>query len=40
MPDMVYIIDKSGKIAYKSKWTDHEEIARSLRGRRLLETLK
>ena len=27
MPNMIYIIDKNGKIAYKAMWTDHEEIA-------------
>jgi hypothetical protein len=27
LPNMIYIIDKSGRIAYKSMWTDHEEIA-------------
>jgi hypothetical protein len=26
MPNMVYIIDKSGRIAYKAMWTDHKEI--------------
>jgi hypothetical protein len=26
MPNMVYIIDKNGRIAYKAMWTDHEEI--------------
>jgi hypothetical protein len=26
MPNMVYIIDKNGKVAYKAMWTDHEEI--------------
>ena len=27
MPNMVYIIDKNGGVAYKAMWTDHEEIA-------------
>jgi hypothetical protein len=27
MPNMIYIIDKNGRIAYKAMWTDHEEIA-------------
>lgn len=27
MPNMIYIIDKNGKIAYKAMWTDHDEIA-------------
>ena len=26
MPNMVFLIDKDGKIAYKSMWTDHVEI--------------
>jgi hypothetical protein len=26
MPNMVYIVDKTGKIAYKAMWTDHQEI--------------
>lgn len=26
MPNMVYIVDKSGKVAYKAMWTDHTEI--------------
>ncbi len=26
MPNMVYLIDKDGNIAYKSMWTDHNEI--------------
>lgn len=27
LPNMIYIIEKSGRIAYKAMWTDHEEIA-------------
>jgi len=27
MPNMVYVVDKNGSIAYKAMWTDHEEIA-------------
>jgi hypothetical protein len=27
MPNMVFLIDKNGRIAYKAMWTDHEEIA-------------
>jgi len=27
MPNMIYIIDKNGRIAYKAMWTDHEEVA-------------
>ena len=26
MPNMIYIVDKNGRIAYKSMWTAHEEI--------------
>lgn len=26
LPNMVYIIEKSGKIVFKAMWTDHEEI--------------
>ena len=26
MPNMVYIIDKQGKVVYKAMWTDHTEI--------------
>jgi hypothetical protein len=26
MPNMIFIIDKNGKIAYKAMWTDHGEI--------------
>ena len=26
LPNMVYIIDKNGKIAFKAMWTDHKEI--------------
>jgi hypothetical protein len=26
LPNMVYIVDKRGKIAYKAMWTDHAEI--------------
>ncbi len=27
MPNMIYIVDKNGRVAYKAMWTDHEEIA-------------
>jgi len=27
MPNMIYLIDKLGRVAYKAMWTDHEEIA-------------
>lgn len=26
MPNMVYVVDKQGKIVYKAMWTDHAEI--------------
>jgi hypothetical protein len=26
MPNMIYIIDKNGRIAYQAMWTDREEI--------------
>ena len=26
LPNMVYIIDKQGKVVYKAMWTDHAEI--------------
>ena len=26
MPNMIYIIDRDGKIAYKAMWTDHNEV--------------
>jgi hypothetical protein len=26
MPNMVYMVDKRGKIVYKAMWTDHAEI--------------
>ena len=26
MPNMVYVIDKQGKVVYKSMWTDHADI--------------
>ena len=26
MPNMVYIVDKRGKVVYKAMWTDHAEI--------------
>ena len=30
MPNMVYIVDKQGKIVYKAMWTDHFEIEPAL----------
>ena len=39
MPNMIYIIDKGGKIAYKAMWTDHEEIASVLENLILADQL-
>ena len=39
LPNMVYIIDKSGKIVYKAMWTDHEEIASVLANLALADQL-
>jgi len=30
LPNMVYIVDKQGRVAYKAMWTDHAEIAEVL----------
>ena len=40
MPNMIYIIDKNGKIAYKAMWTDHEEIASVLANLALADSFK
>jgi hypothetical protein len=40
MPNMIYIIDKNGKIAYKAMWTDHEEIASVLANLVLADRLQ
>lgn len=40
MPNMIYIIDKNGKIAYKAMWTDHEEIASVLANLVLADQLQ
>ncbi len=40
MPNMIYIIDKSGKMAYKAMWTDHEEIASVLANLVLADQLQ
>ena len=40
MPNMIYIIDKSGKITYKAMWTDHEEIASVLANLTLADQLQ
>jgi hypothetical protein len=40
MPNMIYIIDKNGKIACKAVWTDHEEIASVLENLVLADRLQ
>jgi hypothetical protein len=40
MPNMIYIIDKNGRIAYKAMWTDHEEIASVLSNLMLADELQ
>jgi hypothetical protein len=40
MPNMIYIIDKNGRIAYKAMWTDHEEIAAVLSNFVLVDELQ
>ena len=40
LPNMIYIIDKSGKIVYKAMWTDHEEIASVLNNLALADQLQ
>jgi hypothetical protein len=40
MPNMIYIIDKDGKIAYKAMWTNHEEIASVLANLVLADKLQ
>lgn len=40
MPNMIYIIDKNGRIAYKAMWTDHEEIASVLSNLALADELQ
>jgi hypothetical protein len=30
MPNMIYIIDKNGRVAYKAMWTDHADLAAAL----------
>ncbi len=31
LPNMVYVIDKTGRVVYKSTWTMHEEVEKVLR---------
>jgi len=40
MPNMIYIIDKNGRIAYKAMWTDHDEIASVLANLVLADQLQ
>jgi hypothetical protein len=40
LPNMVYIIEKSGKIVYKAMWTDHEEVAAVLSNLSLADQLQ
>jgi hypothetical protein len=40
LPNMIYIIDKNGMIAYKAMWTDHEEIASVLANLLLADQLQ
>ena len=40
MPNMIYIIDKHGRIAYKAMWTDHDEIAPVLANLALADQLQ
>jgi AhpC/TSA family len=40
MPNMIYIIDKNGKIAYKAMWTDHREIGSVLENLMLADHLQ
>lgn len=40
MPNMVYVVDKSGKVAYKAMWTDHAEIESVLENLALADELQ
>ena len=40
MPNMVYIIDKDGKIAYRSGWTDHKDVEIALANLALGDELR
>ena len=40
MPNMVYIVDKGGKVAYKAMWTDHGEIEAVLENLVLADELE
>ena len=39
MPNMIYVVDKDGRIAYKAMWTDHSEIESVLENLALADTL-
>jgi len=40
MPNMIYVVDKDGNIAYKSMWTDHTEIESGLENLAHADELK
>jgi hypothetical protein len=40
MPNMVYVVDRNGRIAYKAMWTDHDEIASVLTNLALADQLQ
>ncbi len=40
MPNMIYIVDKDGKIVYKAIWTDHEEVELVLKNLELADELR
>jgi hypothetical protein len=40
MPNMIYVIDRDGKVAYKAMWTDHKEIESVLRDLVLADQLR
>jgi hypothetical protein len=40
LPNMIYIIDKNGAVAYKAMWTDHQEIAAVLANLALTDRLQ
>lgn len=40
LPNMIFLIEKSGKIAYKAMWTDHAEVADVLENLREADRLR
>jgi hypothetical protein len=40
LPNMIYIVDKNGCIAYKAMWTDHDEVAVVLANLALADELQ